>query len=283
VRNMGGVGFLPSIVAEPLERRKIFKKMDNIHARNRARMLKLLLVSCYGYAGKSDNRFGNFLINFWINKYSREILLSVIDKAKSLGFRVLYADTDSIFIQGSREKIRLIVKYAEELGFPLVVEYDFKKIAFIRGRDGRPVVKRYYGITRDGNIVIKGLMAVRSNVPRIVRIFQRELIWCILTKNTVPESLLEEYVEKIIRNPDISELRAVVRFGKNAAEYKNNSWIARLAWGSKAKRGEKLEILYTQTGAVPYRLKKYSIRKYISLLQAAYQEATSCLTNIYKL
>jgi len=279
IGDIEGKGFLPFIVEEPLERRMYFKKIGRSDAKNRADMLKLLLVSCYGYAGKLDNRFGNFLVNFWINKLSREILLWLISEAKRLGLEVLYADTDSLFVHGDEEKIYWLIKSADNRGFPLNIEYSFRRVVFIRGRNGMPVVKRYYGVTWDGDIIVKGLMAVNRSVPRIVREFQIELISDILNGDKAHGEILERYIKKVITCKDMDMFKATVRFGKNAEDYKNNSWIARLARTIRAKRGNAIEILYTSSGAVPfkYRMAKYSVKKIVSLLKTAYNEAMAFL------
>jgi DNA polymerase elongation subunit (family B) len=61
--------------------------------------LKSILVCLYGTAGSFWNRFGNVLVFEEINKLSRDVLLKTKDIVQKLGYEVIYADTDSVFIK----------------------------------------------------------------------------------------------------------------------------------------------------------------------------------------
>src|SRR5918994_3703757 len=64
--------------------------------------LKNILVCLYGTSGSLWNRFGNVLVFEEINKLSREVLLKTKDIVQRLGYDVIYADTDSVFIKDNR-------------------------------------------------------------------------------------------------------------------------------------------------------------------------------------
>lgn len=61
--------------------------------------LKNVLVSLYGTTGSLWNRYGNVLVFEEINRLSREILIKTKDTAQKLGYELIYADTDSVFIK----------------------------------------------------------------------------------------------------------------------------------------------------------------------------------------
>lgn len=279
VSDKGRKGFLPRLVEEPYKRRLFFKKLRNEKAEKRAKILKLLLVAVYGCAGKLDNRFGNMYCNFWINKIAREILITTIKLAKEYGLRVIYADTDSVFITNGDTISDLIQTLHKKTGLPIRIANEFKKIAFVRGRNGFPVIKRYFGITKENKLIIKGLMAVHHNTPRIIKKAQIEMMKSIL--NGRPENIdkiFEEYHERILQGRlEPEDLVIEVRTGKHYKEYKINSIIAKIARKHKLRKGTTVKIIYTSNGAI--RAENYqgrhSVKKYIEILERARKEITT--------
>jgi DNA polymerase elongation subunit (family B) len=61
--------------------------------------LKDILVSLYGTTGSFWNRFANVTAFEEINRLSREVLIKTKDIVQGLGFELLYADTDSVFLK----------------------------------------------------------------------------------------------------------------------------------------------------------------------------------------
>lgn len=272
IKRTDTVGFLPRIVKEPLERRLFFKKLGTQEAKRRANILKLLLVSCYGYAGKLDNRFGNLFVNLWINRIARDILYEFMVKAKELGFEIVYADTDSIFVRGNKP-IEKLLEWAKKKSLPIKIENQFEKIVFVRRKDGHPAVKRYYGKTIQGKIIIKGLIAVRKDTPRIIREFQTKAINAML-QNKNPEQIYQKYKQKILNGIRLEEAKITIKFRKNWKQYRGNSPIARLARRIKAKKGQKIEVIPVENGYLTLNknLTKVSSRKLIKLLKQALSE-----------
>ena len=82
----------------------------------------------YGTTGSIWNSYGNVRVFEEINRLSREILIKTKDIVQKLGCELIYADTDSIFIENSDgvtatnqyEKIVSILR--RETGIPISVE-----------------------------------------------------------------------------------------------------------------------------------------------------------------
>ena len=55
--------------------------------------------------GSIWNRYGNVLA-FEINSLSREVLIKTKDIVQSLGYELIYADTDSVFIKRTESAIK---------------------------------------------------------------------------------------------------------------------------------------------------------------------------------
>jgi len=181
-------GLLVDVVEPALRRRLTLKRLRDrlsggarLHAELRQRELKMLLVSCYGYSGNSRNRLGNPLTFEWINRLARETLIRVYEYVKSRGYRVVYGDTDSVFVQKPGAKPSEYAELAGELaaltGLPVKLERIYKFIAFPAARSlpGAPL-KRYFGATVEGELVFKGVEAVKRDVPPAARRLQRELV-----------------------------------------------------------------------------------------------------------
>lgn len=183
VIDIGKKAFLPLIVSEPLERRMHFRKLrkSNRWAFERYQILKLLLVATYGYSGKLDNRFGNALCNMYINTFSRKIMEKAISIAKNLGFSVIYSDTDSLFLERDNidllelNKLEKLITASTKL--PIDIENHFKYLVFPISKTKRGAnLKRYFGLTIDNKLVLKGITAVRRDAPKIVREAQIKMI-----------------------------------------------------------------------------------------------------------
>ncbi|MFL6497221.1 MAG: hypothetical protein ACJ70U_00780 [Nitrososphaera sp.] len=66
---------------------------------SRVNSLKNILVCLYGSTGSLWNRYGNVLAFEEINRLSREVLIKTKDIVQKLGYDLVYADTDSVFIK----------------------------------------------------------------------------------------------------------------------------------------------------------------------------------------
>ena len=97
------------------------------------------------------NRYGNVYTYAKINEVSRELLVRSINICRGLGYRVLYADCDSVFVQregASREDYEgLARRIQEELGLPITLDQHFKFLVLtIQEADPEiEATRRYFG------------------------------------------------------------------------------------------------------------------------------------------
>ena len=75
------------------------ESIESLWCQQRIDSLKNILVCLYGTTGSLWNRYGNVLAFEEINKISREILIKTKDIVQELGYEMVYADTDSVFIK----------------------------------------------------------------------------------------------------------------------------------------------------------------------------------------
>jgi len=108
---------------------------ESLWCEQRAVALKNILVSLYGTTGSFWNRFANVDTFKEINRLSREILIETKDIVQGLGYELLYADTDSVFLKknGATPEDFISVKdiLARETGLPISVETHYKFLVSI--------------------------------------------------------------------------------------------------------------------------------------------------------
>ena len=122
--------------------------------------LKWLLVTCFGYTGYKNARFGRIEAHEAICAWARDILLTTISIAEDDGWNVLHAIVDCVWIENKNletreEKIgaamRLSQKITKLIGIPLEFEdiYDF--IGFLPSRmHGSGSLTKYWAHGQNG-------------------------------------------------------------------------------------------------------------------------------------
>jgi DNA polymerase elongation subunit (family B) len=186
-------GLLPIVVEKYLKRRLYFKSLlkqfpedgkEYLWCQQRIGSLKNILVCLYGTTGSIWNRYGNVLVFEEINRLSREILIKTKDVVQKLGYELIYADTDSVFIKSNNkitsrnEYNQLVNLLCEETGLPISIEHSFKFLILLplEANEKIETLKQYYGITHEGELVVRGIEARRHDTPKFIKQFQTELL-----------------------------------------------------------------------------------------------------------
>lgn len=244
-------GLLPTVVEKFLNRRLHFKEMLNefpeeskeyLWCQQRIDSLKHILVCLYGTSGSLWNRFGNVSVFEEINKLSRGVLLKTKDIVQKLGFEVIYADTDSVFIKDSRLPVttdryaQVIDTLRRETGIPISIEHNFKFLVLLplEAIERIEALKQYYGITQDRELVFRGIEARRHDAPNFIKKLQTELLYTIFDCNNLDEVLTKGYenalllvteaIDRImIGGDDITQEDLVISklLGQNIEKYKS--------------------------------------------------------------
>jgi DNA polymerase I len=189
-------GFLPAVLKPLLELRvktKQLRKTDPRFAGTDA-ILKWMLVTCFGYTGYRNAKFGRIEVHEGITGRSREILLRTKESAEEMGFRVLHGIVDCLWVQGSPVDA-LKERVERETGLFLEVEH-FDWIVFLPLADGFGAYNRYYGRQPDGSIKVRGIAARRHDTPEYVREMQRRMLAVMARAKTIAE--LETAREEVV-------------------------------------------------------------------------------------
>ncbi len=145
-----------------------------------------MLVTCFGYTGYKNAKFGRIEVHEGITGRSRDILLQTKDIAETMDFHVLHGIVDCLWVQGSPVDA-LRVRVERETGLFLEVEH-FDWIVFLSLADGFGAYNRYYGRQPDGSIKVRGIAARRHDTPEYVREMQRRMLAVMARAKNIAEA-----------------------------------------------------------------------------------------------
>jgi DNA polymerase elongation subunit (family B) len=218
-------GIVPRTLKMILKKRAAYKRMRN-ETRDpklrrlydqRQNALKWILVTCFGYLGYRNARFGRVDAHIAVCAFARDSLLKSVRMAEERGFEIVHGIVDSLWLKkegaSPGEYVKLCNAVSKEIGVQLNVEGRYRWIVFLPSRMHVevPVLNRYYGIFESGKIKVRGIEAVRRDTPPFIRKAQMDMIRALAKapnskgfKERIPESVevLRGYIEKL-RSGDI--------------------------------------------------------------------------------
>ncbi len=200
-------GFLGRVVAPIIERRRFLKskivvKGDRYDLQQNA--LKWLLVTCFGYTGYKNARFGRIEAHEAICAWAREILLTTIEAAQREGWVVLHAIVDCVWIYNPRinskeERVARAVDLSErltkEIGIPLEFEdiYDF--IGFLPSRmHGSGSLTKYWAHGKNG-LKLRGIEARQHSTCAWIKKLQNEALGLIIEQYNKDSNLQSKHIQ----------------------------------------------------------------------------------------
>ncbi len=129
------------------------------------RGLKVFLNASYGVFGYENFPLYSPPTAEMITAIGRKAILSSIKEAEKIGLKVIYGDTDSLFVENAPiEKIEeLCRKIREEMKIELELDKFYRYVIL------SDLKKNYLGILKDGSVEIKGLLGKKRNIPVFVR------------------------------------------------------------------------------------------------------------------
>lgn len=229
---------LPGLLDDLFPRREAAKRAGDAVA---AQSIKILMNSFYGVLGTSACRFYNPALANSITGSGKEILLWSKRWFEEAGFRVLYGDTDSLFVgSGSstapppQQGLQLAAELNEQLtryirerwGVLSRLELEFEK-TYLRlllpqaRHSTRGASKRYAGLLQTGDtshVEFVGMEVVRSDWTALAKQVQRELYQRLFTDQPVDVYLSD--IVKAVREGALDNLLVYRKsLRKGAATY----------------------------------------------------------------
>jgi DNA polymerase-2 len=183
-------GIVPLTLAPLLEKRLALKRAaralpegpEREVLRRRQVALKWLLVTCFGYLGYKNARFGRIEAHESTTACGRDTLLRAKEIAEERGYRFLHALTDALWVykKGSTdaEHQALVEEIGRATGVRIDIEGVYRWLAFPPSRRyaANPVANRYFGVFEDGTIKMRGIEARRHDTIRWIREAQGEML-----------------------------------------------------------------------------------------------------------
>lgn len=183
-------GLIPQVLEVVLRKRKEYKRRmkeasdpetREIYNRRQS-ALKWILVTCFGYLGYRNARFGRIEAHESVTAFARENLLRASRIAEENGFEIIHGIVDSLWLKklgaSNSEFTSLCREVEEKIGLPISMEGLYRWIVFLpsRVRAGVPVLNRFYGVFEDGRLKARGIMARRGDTPELIKRAQGEML-----------------------------------------------------------------------------------------------------------
>jgi DNA polymerase elongation subunit (family B) len=181
-------GLLGRVVAPLILRRRELKAQrtgPRDDADRRQLALKWLLVTCFGYTGYRNARFGRIEAHEAICAWARDVMMTGIETARSQGWEVVHGIVDSLWItdvlgrspdERSEAAERLAQRLGAITGIPLEVEGRYPVLAILpRRSDGAGALTRYWGCGVDA-VKVRGIEARQHSTSAFVKRFQHDAL-----------------------------------------------------------------------------------------------------------
>ncbi|MCD6431325.1 DNA polymerase II [Candidatus Bathyarchaeota archaeon] len=157
----------------------------------RQKAVKVITNASYGYAGWIGARWYIKPVAEAATAWGRHTILNTIKMAEKEGLKVVYGDTDSIFIKHEPEKIEKLSKEIEQkLGLEVKPDKIYVRIFFTEAK------KRYAGLLPNGKLDIVGLEVIRGDWANIARKVQEKVLEIILKEQSPQKAV--KFVQQFI-------------------------------------------------------------------------------------
>jgi DNA polymerase I len=191
--------------------------------------IKWILVSCFGYQGFSNAKFGRIECHEAINSFAREILLDAKEALEDGGWRVVHGIVDSIWVtpRDGVEQTPLDVlasDVTEDVGIRLEYEAEYDWVAFVPMRDSEAgALTKYFGAVADADkYKYRGIECRQRSTPPFVADIQQNLVKT-YDEYRSPEAVCDRVQAAIqrLRNGEVDPERLAVttQVSKRVNEY----------------------------------------------------------------
>jgi DNA polymerase-2 len=274
--NHDQLGLIPQTLAPLLEKRfKLKNHLLNLsrldcHYKNykaQTAAHKWLLVTCFGYLGYKNARFGRIEAHEAVTSYGREVLLRAKEAAEDSGFRVLHLYVDGMWVQKSgchtvQDFQPLLDEIKTRTGLTIALDGIYKWVAFLSSHQNKKIAvpNRYFGVFQNGEIKTRGIETRRHDTPEFIRKTQMQILE-ILAKAPTGDSLkncLPE-IRTLIRNQQtalrlgcvpLEQLIVYQTVSRNLNEFKSSSLVSTAlgqleSAGKSLRPGKSVRLVYT--------------------------------------
>jgi DNA polymerase II len=228
---------------------------------------KWLLVTCFGYLGYKNARFGRIEAHEAVTAYGREALLRAKEAAEDMDFAILHMYVDGLWVHKPgcttpADFEALLAEITERTGLPISMEGVYRWVVFLPSRVNArvPVANRYFGVFQDGSIKVRGIEARRrDSAPFIVetQLGLLEILARAPSADALPEVLpqAQAYARRqeqalMAGRVPVEQLLVSQKLSRELGAYSSPSPAARAVWqmqaaGKVVRPGQRVRFLYT--------------------------------------
>jgi DNA polymerase elongation subunit (family B) len=296
---------LKLIVTKRLEYKRLAQgvqdpKLREVYDKRQA-ALKWILVTCFGYLGYRNAKFGTVDGHIGVCAFGREAFLRAARMAENRGFEIIHGIVDSLWLKKENATLEdyreLAAEASVKIGVPLNFEGVYKWIVFLPSKvhPGIGVLNRYYGVMKNGKIKVRGIEMRRRDTPRFVHNAQMDMINVLASADNsrqfmekIPEvmQVVKAYRERLLNGEiPVWDLIVTKHLSKHPSRYKQrvSQVIAAeqlMNEGAEVHAGKNIRFLFTNAEDKRYerRVKAEQLlekgvnadtRKYLLLLYAS--------------
>jgi DNA polymerase elongation subunit (family B) len=219
--------------------------------------LKWILVTCFGYLGYRNAKFGTVDGHMGVCAFGRDAFLRAARIAEAREFTVIHGIVDSLWLKKENATITEYTELCKEVSEKIDVPLNFLP-SKIHPNIG--VLNRYYGVMENGKVKVRGIEVRRRDTPRFVCNAQMEMIKILASANDskqfmekIPAALnvVKEYRQKLLDGDvPIWDLIITKHLSKHPKKYKQrvSQVIAAeqlMKEGAEIHAGKNIRFLFT--------------------------------------
>jgi DNA polymerase elongation subunit (family B) len=239
-------GIVPKALELVVKKRQLYKRLRG-EAQNqelqesydkRQAALKWILVTCFGYLGYKNAKFGTVDGHIGVCAFGRDAFLKAARTAEGRGFSVIHGIVDSLWLKKQNATVQeyenLCKKISADIGVPLNFEGRYKWIVFLPSRmhPNIGVLNRYYGVMENGKLKVRGIEVRRHDTPHFIYEAQMGMIKALASADKakefykkIPEALqvVKEYRKRLLEGDvPIYDLIVTKHLSKHPKKYKQH-------------------------------------------------------------
>jgi DNA polymerase elongation subunit (family B) len=229
--------------------------------------LKGVLVSCFGYLGFKNAKFGRVEAHTAVTAFAREVMLKTQEIGEDMGFEMIHGIVDSVWLQAEGEiEYDNVARFCERVTNEVDIHmspkgvYRWMIIPSSRLHPSVAPLNRYYGVYENGGIKTRGIETRRRDTCLYVGDCQKEMIKTLargrdkagfLEQISSAQAVCQEFINRL--HDDDVDLRDLVlnsTLTRNPHEYRATSRAAVVAQqlvkaGRELNAGQKVRYVMT--------------------------------------
>jgi DNA polymerase elongation subunit (family B) len=229
--------------------------------------LKGVLVSCFGYLGFKNAKFGRVEAHTAVTAFARDVLLRTQEIGEEMGLEMIHGIVDSVWLQAEGEvDYDNVAEFCERVTKDVEIQmspkgvYRWMVIPSSRLHPSVAPLNRYYGVYKNGGIKTRGIETRRRDTCLYVGDCQKEMIKTLargrdkagfLEQIPSAYAVCQEYIDRL--HDDDVDLRDLIlnsTLTRNPHEYRATSRAAVVAQqlvkaGRELHAGQKVRYVMT--------------------------------------